>query len=122
PMSPIIFEVQIGTTQRFLDIKSFNCDTFECRGRVDRTDYTLRLIGAYKNFIALGSAMWREIRTEDKNNNKAVALELEYFSITPGFHRFFETSLLMGYQLENKHIIGLSLTDGVISEGDRRYN
>ena len=54
--------------------------------------------------------------------NKLVALESEFFTVTSGFHRFFETVLSAGYKLPNQHIIAVMSTSGVISEGDRRYS
>ena len=43
PIAPVIFEIQKGTTYRFIKTSATDCDTYECLHRIDRTDYSMRL-------------------------------------------------------------------------------
>lgn len=118
PIAPIIFEVQKGVTHRFLKISGFACSEIECKGKVDRTDYSIKLLAAFKDFVFLGNIMWREIQTG--SSPTLVGLEYEFFEVTPGFHRFFETTWTLGYKLSSGNMIGLVNTQGEMSEGNRR--
>lgn len=118
PIAPLIFEIQKGYTHRFAKISTIDCNTVECKGQIDRTDYSVRLIAAKNNFILLSSATWREIRTPD--GSLPVGLESEVFVVSPGFHRFFETSFTFGYQLPENQLVGVMVNNGVISEGSRK--
>lgn len=117
PIAPLIFEVQKGASYRFLQSSSFNCKNVYCFGVVDRTDYIVRLLAGYKKFVFSLSHMYREINTP--NSSTPVGLELEYFTVSPGFHRYNETALLAAYKLEDNRTIGLTYSSNKISEGDR---
>ncbi len=118
PIAPLVFEVSKGITNRFLKISTLDCDAVDCKGKVDRTDYAIRAAGAKGNFVLLVSANWREIRTDEAS--QLVGLESEFFTVTPGFHRFFETSTLLGYKSSENDIVGLLFNNGTISEGSRK--
>jgi hypothetical protein len=120
PIAPVVFEIQQSRTLRFFNSSVLNCETFECQGAVDRTDYSLKFAGAYENFILFGAVLWREVRTEQ--TTKPVFIELENFGVSPGFHRFFENTLTLGYQLADKQTIGVLENSGVISEGNRKFH
>lgn len=118
PIAPVIFEVQKGITHRFLKISGFNCSEIECKGKMDRTDYSVRLLAAVKDFVIMAHFMWREIRTETIAT--IVGLEYEFFEVTPGFHRFMESTWTLGYKLSSGNMVGVVSTQGEISEGNRR--
>lgn len=120
PIAPLVFEVQKGNTHRFMSINTIDCDLVECKGKVERTDYIVRLGAAYKDFVFGGGAMWRELKTED--STKAIGLELEMFTVSPGFHRYFETNFVAGYKLANGHMVGATVINGVVSEGERKMS
>ncbi len=120
PVAPLIFEIQRGDTHRFFDISSINCDLVECKGKVERTDYSIRLLAAYESIFFSGTALWRELRTS--NNSKLVGLENELFVVTSGFHRYFESNITLGYQLPGEHLAGVTYTSGLLSEGDRKIS
>lgn len=61
---------------------------------------------------------WREIQTPD--SAIAVGLEQEYFVVTSGFHRYFETSITAGYRLPENKFVGVLINNGLLSEGNRR--
>src|SRR5690606_37245416 len=107
-----------GYTHRFLNVNKYDCDDFDCRGKIERTDYIARLAAGFGRFVFLGSAMWRELRTEE--SNKRIALEIEYFDVPPGFHRFFETNLLAGYRLPNEHIVGIMTHSAILYDQDQK--
>jgi hypothetical protein len=118
PIAPLIFEIQKSTTFRFTKISTFDCDLIDCSGRIDRTDYTIRAVGALDQFVFFGMLIWRDIQTGTANKN--IGLEIENFEVTPGFHHYLESTLSLGYRLENKHTPGLVITNGVLSEGERK--
>ncbi len=120
PIAPLVFEVQKGYTHRFIKTASFDCSVVECYGRIERTDYIIRLLAGYQHFIFLGNAMWREIQTG--NENKPVVLEAEMFSVQPGFHRFFESTVTVGFKLNEDDIVGVMVGAGEISENNRRFS
>ncbi len=120
PIAPIIFEVQKGITHRFLKISGLACSDVECKGKIERTDYSIKLLGALKEFIFIGNIIWREIRTE--SSSQLIGLEYEFFEVSPGMHHFLETSWVVGYKLDQNQVVGLMGTNGEISEGNRRFS
>ncbi len=120
PIAPVIFEVQKGITQRFLKISGLACSDVECKGKIDRTDYSIKLLGAFKELIFVGNVIWREIRTE--SSTQLIGLEYEFFEVSPGMHHFLETSWVLGYKLDPNQVVGLMGTNGEISEGNRRFS
>jgi len=120
PIAPLIFEVQRGNTHRFLNINTIDCNLADCKGKVERTDYTVRLLAAYQNIVFAGNATWRELRSQD--GSKPVGLELEYFTASPGFHRYFETAATLGYKLPEDRLVGITAINGHLSEGDKKMS
>ncbi len=118
PIAPLVFEISRGITNRVLKISTLDCDVVSCKGRIDRTDYIIRAVAAKSNLILLASANWREIRTD--NVSQVVGLEAEFFTVTAGFHRFFETTFTLGYKLSEKDLVGLIFNNGEIAEGQRK--
>lgn len=119
PIAPLIFEVQKGIAKRFFTKNSFNCDSVDCEGQVDRTDYLVKFGLAHNDFVLMGQVNWRDIKTED--SNQAIALELENFLVTPGTHNYFEAITLVGYKLPDDRLAGILLSSGQISNGHQRF-
>ncbi len=118
PIAPLVFEVSRGITNRVLQISTIDCNTVSCKGQIDRTDYIIRAVAAKSSFVFLANANWREIRTA--NVSQFVGLEAEFFTVTPGFHRYFETSFTLGYKLSENDLVGVIFNNGEISEGNRK--
>jgi hypothetical protein len=120
PIAPVVFEVQKGTTYRFVKTKATDCDTYECLHRIDRTDYSLRLGGAYKEFILMSRFTWRDIQTED--GTKPVFLEFEAFHVAPGhYYRYFENMTMAGYKLDDLSSAGLLYIGGELTGSPSRF-
>lgn len=119
PIAPLVFEVQRGTTYRFIN-HTTDCDIYECYKKVDRTDYSVKLGAGFGKFVFSGRATWREIDTEESTKS-AVYLELENFHVAPGYHTFFDYNATVGYKLDDVHTVGGFYNAGTISSGDREF-
>lgn len=119
PIAPVVFEVQKGTTYRFIKTSATDCDTYECLHKVDRTDYSIRLGGAVKKFVLLMKFMLREIDAEE--GNRPVYLELESFHVTPGYHHYFESTITLGYKLDDTTTTGIIYNGGELSGGSQHF-
>ncbi len=120
PVAPVVFEIQKSTTYRFIKTSAVNCDTFECLHKVDRTDYSLRIGGAYEKFILLTRFTLRDIETE--KGTKPVFLELEAFNVTPDHdYRYFESSVTAGYKLDDIKTAGILYVGGEITGSRNRF-
>lgn len=119
PVAPIVFEVQRSLTHRFVDHSNFDCDVLECQGRVDRTDYSAKIAGAYQNFFLVSSILFRDVRTS--NSDKKIVIELEDLVVTPGTHRFTEINVVLGYRLPEKKFVALLSTTGEVVENKQRF-
>jgi hypothetical protein len=119
PIAPVILEVQHGFTDRFSKMGPFDCDTYDCFGKVERTDYSLRLVGGYKDLVFMGTMLSRNIQTAE--SNKAIALELENLTIRPGKEKLVEGSLMAGYKLNPTQVVGLLYNRGTLDETHQGY-
>jgi hypothetical protein len=119
PLAPLIFEIQRGFTKRFTRPVNFDCNNFECFGKVDRTDYSIRLAAAYKSWVLLNTVMWRQIETESASQQ--IYLELENLTMTPGSQQFFETTSILCYRLSEEQMLGLLYNSGVLTERNQRF-
>lgn len=115
PIAPLVFEVAKGTTNRFLKINTLDCDQVECKGKVDRTDYIIRAAAAKGNWVFLGSALWRDIKTED--SPKTIGLEAEFFVVPAGTTtKYTETSFTLGHKLGEDKLVGVMVTNGSLPD------
>ena len=120
PVAPVVFEIQKGTTYRFVKTSGTDCDTYECLHRVDRTDYSMRLGGAYKKFVLMSKFMLREIETEE--GTKPIFLELEAFHVRPGhYYRYFENLTMAGYKMDDFSSAGLLYIGGELTGSRARF-
>jgi hypothetical protein len=119
PISPVILEVERGMTQRFSRTVNFPCESVECKGRIDRTDVTLKLAGAYQNLVFLGSYLQREVTTMASSQD--VMLELEDLVVSPGTHRFTEASGFAGVHLNEQTTVGIAYAAGTLNASPRAY-
>jgi hypothetical protein len=119
PISPVILEVERSMTQRFGRSVNFPCDSIECKGRIDRTDVTLKLAGAYHDFVFLGSFLRRELTTMNSDNE--VMIELEDLIVSPGTHRLSEASGFVGMNLSEQNTIGVAYAAGIMADSPRGY-
>ncbi len=119
PIAPIIFEVQKSKTYRFIKSSEFDCSSNQCLSSVDRTDYSVKLLAGYKNLVGSFSALWRDVKS--KETTKPTALELEYFSVPAGTHRFIQTGAIVGYKTSNQQFFGFTLNNGYISNINKKF-
>lgn len=118
PIAPLVFKLQQSMTYRFAKSQIFDCKTVYCFGVANRTDATVSLAGAYQGFVGAATYLWRNLTLPSSENS--VMSELELFLTTPGEHFYNEMTVTVGYQLEDKKIIGLHHTSGRFSDGDRK--
>jgi hypothetical protein len=119
PVAPIVFELERSMTQRFSRTPNFPCDSVECRGRIDRTDFSIRGAAAYEEFVFLAGFLWREIQT--MQSDQEVMVELEDLVVTPGNHRFVESNLFAGYKVDEKQTFGILYSAGEFKDSARAY-
>lgn len=114
PIAPVVFEIQKGTTYRFLKTGTTDCDLYECLKKIDRTDYSLKIGGALKNFVLMSKFTLRDIETQ--NGTKPVYLEWEAFHVTPGkYYRYFENVSMLGYKLDDIQTAGIMYIGGELT-------
>lgn len=115
PIAPLIFSVQKSFTHRFQDSSRFDCENYQCKKNVDRTDYSVRGIVAYGKFFFTQNYIWREMKTDA--DMRPVYLEQEHAVVTSGFHRFTEATSILGFEISKEQIIGVLYTADWLSEG-----
>ena len=100
PISILELGAGYGTTSRFYDTKTFNCDDVICRGIVQRHRLTARLVGAVGDFLAV--ATHHRIRISTGDDSKPLADESEVLLATSGGDTFEATSLLLGMKRDTE--------------------
>lgn len=119
PISPLVIEAQRSMTQRFTRTTNFPCDSVECKGRIDRTDFSVQLGGAWKEFVFLGGYLWRDLKTMDAAT--PVMIELEDLVVTPGNHRYQEGTFFAGRTLEKEQTLGVLYMAGEITAASSAF-
>lgn len=120
PIAPVIFEVQQSRTKRFLKSSEFNCAQVECLNTVKRLDYSIRLLGGYKDFFATALFLWRKIETPA--SSMPVMVELEYFTLSPkASHQFYSNSFIVGHNLSEDLSFGLAYEHADISKQNKEF-
>jgi hypothetical protein len=119
PISPVVFEIERGMTQRLSRTTNFPCESVECRGRIDRTDVSVRLAGAYKDLVFLGGMLWRDLKTMDSATD--VMIELEDLVVAPGNHRFVEANAFVGLNVGEHQTAGILYSSGEIKDSSRGF-
>lgn len=120
PVAPVVFEIQKGSTYRFIKTGATDCDRYECLKKIDRTDYSLRLGGAFKNFVFMSKFMIRELETED--GTKPLFLEHETFHVTPGhYYRYFENISMLGYKIDDLQTAGIMYMGGELTNTSAHF-
>jgi len=116
PVAPLIFSVQKSFTHRFQDASRFDCETIQCKKNIDRTDYSVRGVVGYQKFFFSQSYLWRELKTD--SDPLPIYLEQERAVVPEGFHRFTESTSVLGYQISDEQIAGAFYTATWVSEGN----
>lgn len=115
PIAPLIFSVQKNVTHRFQNASRFDCETYQCKKNIDRTDYAVRgVVGLHKFFFSQ-SYLWRELRTE--SDSLPFYLEQEHGVVPEGYHRFAKATSILGYQISDEQIAGILYLATWLSEG-----
>ncbi len=114
PIAPLIFEVQKSRTVRIDSSDHFDCQKFECQGVIDRTEYSVRAVAAYGHFFITPKFLWREVQSD--SNFRPIYFEQEVATASPGFHRFQQASVILGYAISDAWQSGVIYSASEFSE------
>lgn len=120
PIAPVVFEIQKSSTYRFVKTGTTDCDKYECLKKIDRADYSVRIGGAFKNFMLMSKFTIRDIETEE--GTKPVYLEWEAFHVSPGhYYRAFENLTMLGYKIDDIQSAGLMYIGGELTNTSAHF-
>lgn len=104
PISILELGAGYGTTVRFYDNKTFNCDNNICRGVVQRHRLTSRLVGGFKTDCgeAIAVLSFNRIRISTADDSQPLMDETEVLLARPGSDTFESQSVLLGLKRDDE--------------------
>lgn len=100
PISILEIGAGYGSTSRFYDSSTFNCENYICRGVVQRHRWTARLVGGANVEMGkiIGILSWNRVRISNQDDSKPLVDEAEVLAVTNGGDTLESQSILLGLQ------------------------